>query len=80
LHLADEAFCGLMDKCENDVWDHGGLFVWNMLNLHRSTCMYVYKTHLNRSKVTMVAMIPIRERTTPTIVRTSSVVSSGPDG
>jgi len=40
----------------------------------------IYETHLNRSKVTMVAMIPIRERTTPMIVRTSSVVLSGPDG
>jgi len=39
LHLAGEAFCGLTDECESDAGDHGGVFVWNMLNLEALACM-----------------------------------------
>ena len=34
-------------------------------------------TYLNRSRVTMVAIIPIRERTTPIMVSTANVACIG---
>ena len=63
----------------------GPTLSWKQLkqSMHAAWKQFLWfwtETHLNRSNAITVATIPMRERTTPTIVSTSSILLSTPDG
>jgi len=54
--------------------------IWCVSKSSYYSLLQVCETHLNSSKVTIVAIIPNNERVTPIIVSTDSAVKRSPEG